>query len=112
LIGGYIYRTKTVKAAAIASNVGFLIYAALMASVTSSTPESHFWLYYILWIWLRMRCHHALHHRPTFHSAGAYRCNIWSYGLHQKYWWISRCGYLQCTIQPRALTEFIPKGCQ
>lgn len=45
LIGGYIYRTKTVKAAAIASNVGFLIYAALMASVTTSTPESHFWGY-------------------------------------------------------------------
>ncbi|KIW98778.1 uncharacterized protein Z519_00441 [Cladophialophora bantiana CBS 173.52] len=45
LIGGYIYRTKTVRATAMASNIGFIIYASLMASVTAKTPESHFWGY-------------------------------------------------------------------
>lgn len=45
VVGAYIYRTKTIRTTAIASNVGFLIYAALMASVTTSTPESHFWGY-------------------------------------------------------------------
>lgn len=44
-IGVYIYRTKTVRATAMASNAGFIIYAALMASIGPTTPESHFWGY-------------------------------------------------------------------
>ncbi|KAK7890531.1 hypothetical protein LTR67_007739 [Exophiala xenobiotica] len=45
LIGGYIYRTKTVRPTAIASNAAFVVYAALMASITANTPEAHFWGY-------------------------------------------------------------------
>ena len=49
LIGGYIYATKTVRPTSMFSNLCFVLFAATMASVTATTPESHFWGYIVFY---------------------------------------------------------------
>ncbi|KAK5406884.1 hypothetical protein LTR06_008379 [Exophiala xenobiotica] len=47
--GLYIYKTKSLRPTGVATFVFFTIFMSLMASVTESTPTSHFWGYIVLY---------------------------------------------------------------